>query len=94
MVRRTQTEQPAGEVIVVVESNEKHFPMSDFGITFDSSADEILEAVSPAILEEFGVNLKEEGEEGLYIVKKVSESGNLFIFPKSPAGTLNNQQNN
>lgn len=79
-------ERPVGEIIVIVESDEKHFPFDDFDVTFDSSADEILEAVAPAILEQFGVNIKEDQGDYLYVVKKVENSGNVYISPKSPAG--------
>lgn len=74
------------EIIVTLESNEKHFNQEDFGVTIDSTDQQILDAVAPAILEEFGVNLKEDQGDYIYIVKKVSESGNIFVFPKSPAG--------
>lgn len=76
-----------GEIIVIIESEEKHLNFEDFDVTFDSTAEEILEAVSPAILEEYGVNLQ-ESEENLYTVKKVESSGNIFLYPKSPAGTF------
>jgi len=87
-------ERPIGEIIVTLESDEKHFSFADFSVTFDSTPDEILDAVSPAILEQFGVNIKEEQGDWIYTVKKVEASGNVYVFPKSPAGsTLNNQQN-
>ena len=76
----------AGEIIVTLESQEKHFPITDFNLTMDSTNEEILDAVAPAILEEFGINIKEEGEEGIYTVKKITESNKIYCFPKSPAG--------
>jgi len=85
MTRRSGS---AEEIIVTLESDEKHFPMSDFNLTLENTSDEILDAVSPAVLEEFGVNLKEDQGEYLFTVKKIEASGNIYIFPKSPAGTL------
>jgi hypothetical protein len=82
--------KPVGEIIVTLESDEKHFPFADFSVTFDSTPDEILEAVAPAILEQFGVNIKEDQGEYIYTVKKVESSGNVYVFPKSPAGNQNN----
>lgn len=79
-------ERPVGEIIVTLESDEKHFSFEDFNITFDSTPEEILDAVSPAILEQFGVNIKEDQGDYIYTVKKVESSGNVYIFPKSPAG--------
>ena len=74
-----------GKIIVVVESKEKEFNYEELGVTFDSSSEEILKAVQPAILEATGINI-EEDDESLYVVKKIEDSKNCFIFPKSPAG--------
>ncbi len=79
---------PTGEIIITLESEEKHYPYAEFDVTFDSTGDEILEAISPAILEEFGVNLQESQGEYIFTVKKVESSKNTYIFPKSPAGTF------
>lgn len=75
------------EVIVTLESDEKHFTFDALGITFDSTPDEILDAVQKPILEQFGINLKER-DEYIFTVKKISSSQNIFIFPKSPAGLV------
>jgi len=80
--------KPVGEIIITLESDEKHYPFADFDISFDSTPEEILDAISPAILEEFGINLKEDQGDYIYTVKKVESSGNVYIFPKSPAGVL------
>lgn len=74
-----------GKIIVVVESEEKEFSYEELGVTFDSSSEEILKAVQPAILEATGVNI-EEDEESLYYVKKIETSKNVYILPKSVAG--------
>ncbi len=76
------------ELIITLESNEKHYSFEDLGITFDSTPEEVLNALQPIVLEEFGVNIKED-EENLFTVKKIEESGNIFCFPKSPAGLDN-----
>ena len=83
-----------GEIIVILESDEKHFPFTDFSVTYNSTDEEILDAVAPAILEQFGVNIKEDQGGWLYTVKKVEASKNVYISPKSPAGSTLNQQNN
>lgn len=76
----------AGEIIVTLESDEKHYPYADYGVTFDNTSEEILDAISPAVLEEFGVNLKEDQGEYLFTVKKIESSQNTYVYPKSPAG--------
>ena len=81
--RRAQTQ---GEIVVVLESEEKRFSYDQLGLTFESSDKEVLDALQPVILEETGINILEEDNESLYTVKSVEESGNKFIFPKSPAG--------
>lgn len=81
-------EAVTGEIIVTLESEEKHLSFDDYDVTFDSTSEEILEAVSESVLEEFGINLKEDQGDYIYTVKKVEGSGNVYIFPKSPAGTF------
>jgi hypothetical protein len=73
------------EIIITLESQEKHYSFEDLGVTFESSNDEILKAVQPVILETTGVNISEDDDQ-LYTVKKIEESKNVYIFPKSPAG--------
>ena len=75
-----------GEIIVVLNSSEKKFNFADFSVTFDSSDNEILEAIAPRLLEEEGFDIREQQDEGLYTVKKQEDSGNVYIFPKSTAG--------
>jgi len=74
------------QVIVTLESTEKSYDLEELGITFESSSEEILEAVQPVILEETGVNILEDDEDSLYTVKKIEDSKNIYLFPKSPAG--------
>lgn len=76
-----------GKVIVTLESDEKSFEYDALGVTFDSTPEEILDAVQAPVLEEFGVNIKEGGE-SIFTVKKIDSSGNIYVFPKSPAGKL------
>jgi hypothetical protein len=74
-----------GKIIVTVESEDREYAYEDLSVTFESTPDEILEALKPIILEDTGVNILEDG---LYTVKKAENSGNIYIFPKSPAGSL------
>ncbi len=85
--RRTRavTERPLGQVIVTVESQDRTYSFDQLSVNFDSSNEEILAAVQPIILEDTGVNISED-DENLYTVKKAENSGNIYVFPKSPAG--------
>lgn len=77
--------ETVGEIIVVLESVEKHYSYDQLGLTFESSDKEIRDALQPVILEETGINIFEDEEE-LYTIKKVEESKNIYLLPKSPAG--------
>jgi len=82
MTRRV-VQQPTGEIILTLESEERHLPYGDFGLTFDSTDAEVIEAVAPMIEEEVGVDIREDN---LYTVKSVQASQNKYLFAKSPAG--------
>lgn len=74
------------EIIVTMENQEKAYDLENLGLNFDSTSDEILAALQPVILEEFGVNIKDE-DRYIYTVKKItSPEQKLYAFPKSPAG--------
>ena len=83
MVRR----QP-GEIIITLESEEKHYPYERLSVNFNSTDQEILDAVQPVLLEEAGFDIKEEQEEGQFTIKRVEASQNIYLFPKSVAGAL------
>lgn len=73
------------DIVIVLENDEKEFSFEDLGVTFDSSPEEILDAVSKPILEDTGINIKED-DEHVYTVKKIDRLKSVRIFPKSPAG--------
>ncbi len=78
-------DEQQGKIIVTIESQERDFEFEDLSVTFDSTPQEILAAVQPVILEQTGVNILED-DDTLYTVKKMDNSGNVYVFPKSPAG--------
>ncbi len=75
-----------GEIIITLASTEKHYQYEDLGVTYESSDSEILNALQPILMEEEGFNIKEEQEDGYYTLKRVEDSHNIYVFPKSPAG--------
>jgi hypothetical protein len=87
MRRRTTTTAvattPTGEIIVTLENEERHYAYGTLGVTFDSTDQEILDAVAPVIEEDTGIDILEDA---LYTVKSVTGSQNKYCFPKSPAG--------
>jgi len=75
-----------GKIIITLASTEKEYEYDRLDVTFDSSDEEILKAVSPVILEEEGFDINEEQEDGYFTIKRVEDSKNIYIFPKSTAG--------
>ncbi len=78
-----------GEIIVTLASTERHLSYNQLGVTFESTDQEILDALAPVLLESDGFDIKEEQEEGYFTLKRVESSHNIFCFPKSVAGSLN-----
>mgnify|MGYP001609191283 FL=1 len=87
MVRvASETTEPTGEIIVTLASKELKYSYEQLGVTFESSDSEILDALQPVVLEEEGFDIKEVQDEGAYTLKRVDESKNIYLFPKSTAG--------
>lgn len=73
-----------GKIIAVLASREHEYSLDQMGLTMDSSDSEVLVAMEP-VFEEEGISL--DGISQTYIVKRQTDSGNIYIFPKSTAGT-------
>lgn len=76
------------EIIITLENEEKHYDFERLSVDFNSSDSEILSAVSPVVLEETGFDIDEDNEDNYFTVKRVEDSQNIYIFPKSTAGVL------
>lgn len=74
-----------GKITVVLEGTDRSFPYTDLGVTYDSSDEEIVDALNPIFAEE-GINLKDEWQNGGYMLKRADNSQNIHLFPKSTAG--------
>ena len=74
---------PTGEIIITLASTERTLQYEPLGLTYNSSDEEVLEAVAPINEEQEGVDILEDG---LFTVKRVESSQRKFLFPKSPAG--------
>lgn len=77
------------EIIITLENEEKHYDFERLSVDFNSSDSEILSAVSPVVLEETGFDIDEDNEDNYFTVKRVDSSQNIYLFPKSTAGFLN-----
>jgi len=74
-----------GQIIVTMENQEKAYEYEALGVSFDSTPEEILAAVQPALLEEFGLNIKDESGSYIYTAKKIMANESHILYPKSPA---------
>ncbi len=73
-----------GEIIVTLANEEKHFDYERFGLSFNSSDREILDAIAPVLLEDEGFDIHDANE--TFTVTRVSDTENIYVFPKSTAG--------
>ncbi len=74
------------EIIVTLASTEKHYPFDRLSVDFNTPDDELLAALEPVLLEEEGFNIHDNYEDGRFTIKRVEDSQNIFVFPKSTAG--------
>lgn len=72
---------PRDMIIVTVDGQDMHMPMSSYGITMDSDTSDVINAISPAVREQTGVDIT-----SYYKVSKALNSGNIYVIPASVAG--------
>jgi hypothetical protein len=77
-----------GEIIVTLANTEKHYSYEQLGVGFESNDQEVLSALQPVLLEEEGFDITQGQTDGYYTIKRVNDSQNTYVFPKSTAGAL------
>ena len=77
-----------GEIIITLASEEKHYNYDRLSVSYESTDEEILDALAPVLLEEEGFNIREEQRDGYFTLKRVDSSQNIYVFPKSTAGNF------
>lgn len=75
-----------GEITITLESEERKFGYEAMGIGYNSSDQEIIDALSPMIEEDVGLDLASEFSNGNWTLKRIDSSQNIYVFPKSTAG--------
>jgi len=78
-------EEIRNKIIICIVGKDKTYSFEDYGLTFDSSNETILETLHPNIEETFGVSIK-EGSDWLYKVQKAVNSQTIYVVPNSTAG--------
>lgn len=79
-------EPTVGEITITLDSVDRKYQYADFGLTYDSTDEEIVAALTPNLQESEGFNLREEYADRAYTIKRMDDSKNIYIFPKSTAG--------
>jgi len=76
-----------GEIIITFESEDHRFSYEQFGLTFESTDEEVIQAIAPQMKElDESFDLEQEWEEGNWTVRRAENSQTVFIFPKSTQG--------
>jgi len=73
-------------IIISAAGDDLIVPYEDYGLDFDSSNEEILNALQPMIQETLNVNLRDDRGDWLYKTRKATESRNIHLIPNSTAG--------
>lgn len=81
----TSSTEITNKLIIAVSGEDMIVDYTDYGLTFDSSEQELLEAVRPAIQERFNTDIK-DSTGWLYKTRKAGESKNIYLIPNSVAG--------
>lgn len=82
---RSQTGTVQDKIIISVSGEDEILDYSTYGLSFDSSESEVLEAIRPLIREKYQVDLKEDGA-WLYKTRKAVTNRNIHVIPNSTAG--------
>jgi len=78
--------QVTDRIIVAVAGDDLIVRYEDYGLTFDSSENDILSALRPMIREKFGSDIQDSYGAWLYKTRKATESKNIYLIPNSTAG--------
>lgn len=76
-----------GQIIITLESEERPYSFETFGLDFNSTDEEIIEGIASAVQEDTGVDIL-DSEDGYWTIKRMENTENIYVFPKSTAGTV------
>jgi len=75
----------SNKLVIAISGEDMIVEYTDFGLTFESTEAELLNAVRPAIQERFNVDIRDSNG-WLYKTRKANESKNIYLIPNSVAG--------
>ena len=73
------------KIIIAVAGEDMIVNYEDYGLSFNSSETDFLDAVRPTVQERFNVDIK-DSTGWLYKTRKATESQNVYLIPNSTAG--------
>ena len=79
-------EMVQNKLVIAINGMDQYMAYSQLGLSFESSSNEILEAVRPIVQEGFKVDIRDEYNNWLYKVTKTTNNQNIYIIPNSTAG--------
>ncbi len=79
-------EEITDKVILTVNSQDKHIDYDRLGLSFDSSNEEVLEAVRPVVQEIFNEDIKDTDGSWLFKTRKAENNKNIYVIPNLTAG--------
>jgi len=77
-----------GEIIVTLASEDRRYSYDNLSVGYNSTDEEILDALGPVLLEETGFDIRDELRNGDFTIKRADNSQSIYVFPKSTAGVL------
>jgi len=75
-----------GEITVTLESEDRKFAYDQLSVGYGSTDQEIVDALTPVLEEDVGINLANEFDSGSWSIKRADSSQNIYVYPKSTAG--------
>jgi len=75
------------KIIICANGEDRFYDYDTFGVDFDSTEQDILQAISPMVRESLGVSLQEINGHWLFKTRKAMSNKNIYIIPNSTAGS-------
>jgi len=74
------------KLIVPIQRQDYQRDLSDLGLSFDSTDEEILETIRPVLVEVFDKDIKDDRTGWIYKIHRAEDRHNIYVIPNSEAG--------
>ena len=75
-----------GKINVILASKRKAYDFDALSVTFEDPNEAIIDAVADVLLEEEGINIREDNGDGIFTLRKMDDTKTCYLFPKAVAG--------